>query len=252
MNYQQPDQESSRASGLTGRRAIVTGASSGIGCATARALLAAGATVIAVGRRAERLRELLPVAAVANPPTLVSGDLKDSRFREALCKDAGDVDILINAAGVLQHTPFLEGDPAAWEDMWQTNVQSMICLTQLVARKMALRKSGHIVNLSSILASRVYPYTAVYAATKYATRALSQGMRMELHQHGIKVTEIAPGLVKTEILRELRHPDVVEAYKNRTYAPLVPEQVAKAILDVLSSEGNACVDLVEINPAGQA
>jgi len=235
---------------LAGQRAIVTGASSGIGLATARALLAGGATVVAVGRRAERLQTLS--VDRADRLVVMAGDVNDASFREALCNAAGPVDILVNAAGILQHAPFLEGDPGAWESMWRTNVQSVLCLTQLVARGMASRGHGHVVNISSILASRVYPYTMVYAATKFAVRALSQGMRLELQPHGIKVTEIAPGLVKTEILRDVHHPDVVAAYQARRYAPLSAEQVAKVIVDALSAPANACVDLVEINPAGQA
>lgn len=237
---------------LSGRRALVTGASSGIGFATAQALLDAGAHVVATGRRAERLAALASSATDPNRVIAVSGDLNESAFRTALVDTAGDVDILVNAAGVLQHVPLLEGDPAVWEDMWRTNVQSVLCLTQLVARRMVRRKTGHIVNITSILASRVYPFTAVYAATKFAMRAISQGMRLELHAHGIKVTEVAPGLVKTEILRDLNHPQVLESYRSRTYAPLVPEQVAGAILGAVCAPGNASIDLIEINPMGQA
>jgi len=252
MNASQAQASMHPYASLAGRRAIVTGASSGIGFATARALMGAGVTVIAVGRRADRLRELQLAAPDGHHFIAAAGDLNDDGFRTSLCAGADRVDILVNAAGVLQHTPFLEGDPNAWEAMWQTNVHSVLCLTQLVARGMAARGSGHIVNISSILASRVYPYTMVYAATKFAIRALSQGMRLELQPHGIKVTEVAPGLVKTEILRDVQHPDVVASYKKRTYDPLSPEQVSRAILDALSASANACVDLVEINPAGQA
>ncbi len=97
--------------------------------------------------------------------------------------------------------------------MWRTNVQSVLCLTQLVARGMVERKSGHIVNISSILASRVFPYSMVYASTKFAVRAISQGLRLELREHGIKVTEVAPGQVKTEIFRDELHPLVAASYK---------------------------------------
>lgn len=235
---------------LSGRRAIVTGASSGIGFATAQAFLRSGATVIATGRRADRL-DALASGAGKNALIPIAGDVNDAAFRASLVETAGDADILVNAAGVLQHAPFLEGNADVWEGMWQTNVQSVLCLSQLVARKMVQRKTGHIVNITSILASRVYPFTMVYAATKFAMRAITQGMRLELHPHGIKVTEVAPGLVKTEILRDLNHPDVLEAYRRRAYAPLVPEQVADAILGAASATGNASVDLIEINPVGQ-
>lgn len=240
-----------RAVALAGRRAIVTGASSGIGFATAQALLRSGATVIATGRRIDRLEMLSTVASDRKYLIVIAGDVNEPTFRGALVDQAGDVDILVNAAGVLQHVPFLEGDPAAWESMWQTNVQAVLCLTQLVARKMVQQKSGHIVNISSILASRVYPLTTVYAATKFAIRAISQGLRLELQAHGIKVTEVAPGHVNTEIFRELHHPQIIERYRNRSFAPLSADQVAAAILNALCADGNASVDLIEINPVGQ-
>jgi NADP-dependent 3-hydroxy acid dehydrogenase YdfG len=238
-------------SGSLVRRVVITGASSGIGAATAQALLQAGATVIATGRRRDRLENLARSADQTKRLIVVAGDIDDAGFRETLVSEAGDVDVLVNAAGILQHAPFLDGDPVAWERMWRTNVQSVLCLTQLVARKMKSRKSGHIVNISSILASKVYPFTAVYAATKFAIRAISQGMRMELHQHGIRVTEIAPGQVKTEIFREMNHPEVVASYRNRSFAPLLPEHVALAILSAISVADGASLDLIEINPLGQ-
>lgn len=251
MDQEEPT-PSARWPSFSGRRALVTGASSGIGFATARTLLQSGATVVATGRRRERLEALAPSASDREAFIPVAGDVNDASFRADLVARAGDVDFLVNAAGVLQHVPFLEGDPAAWEDMWRTNVHAVLCLTQLIARKMIARKSGHIVNITSILASRVYPFTAVYAATKFAMRAISQGMRLELQSHGIKVTEVAPGLVQTEILRDLHHPEVVKSYQSRPYAPLSPEQVAAAILNALAATGNASIDLVEINPVGQA
>jgi NADP-dependent 3-hydroxy acid dehydrogenase YdfG len=252
MDHEQQPAARTHVAPLAGRRAIVTGASSGIGFATAQALLRVGATVIATGRRADRLAMLAPSASDAACLVPIAGDIDDPSFRASLVERAGDADILVNAAGVLQHVPFLEGDPAAWEAMWRTNVQSVLCLSQLVARKMARRKSGHIVNITSILASRVYPFTAVYAATKFAMRAISQGQRLELRAHGIKVTEVAPGLVKTEILRDLHHPEVIESYRSRPYAPLAPEQVAAAIIGALCAPGDASIDLIEINPMGQS
>jgi 3-hydroxy acid dehydrogenase / malonic semialdehyde reductase len=236
--------------GLAGRRAIVTGASSGIGRATALLLARHGVEVVAVGRRATRLDELC--AQAGSRVQARPGDLDDLDFCAALAAEAGAVDVLVNAAGVLQHAPFLEGDPAAWQSMWRTNVQSLLCLTQQVARGMAARGRGHIVNVSSILAGRVYPFTLAYAATKFAVRAISQGLRLELAPRGIKVTEVAPGLVQTEILRDVTHPDVVSAYRSRPYAPLQPDDVAQVIVDMIGRPSHACLDLVEINPAGQS
>src|SRR5690349_4053318 len=132
---------------LQGRHALVTGASSGIGRAVAERLLERGATVLVTGRRADRLDALKAEAAAGERLTAMAGDVDDDAFRRALVDRLPRVDILINAAGLLQHAPFLEGDPAAWERMWRTNVHSVMCLTQLAARRMVQQGSGHIVNI---------------------------------------------------------------------------------------------------------
>jgi NADP-dependent 3-hydroxy acid dehydrogenase YdfG len=234
---------------LTGRRALVTGASSGIGRETARLLAAAGAEVVATARRQSLLQTLRDEA----PDRIVAaaGDLTDSGFVESLVRRAGPVDMLVNAAGALKHAPFLESDPADWEPVWRLNVDALLRLTQLVARGMATRRHGHIVNISSVVARRVYRYTLAYAATKAAVRAISRGLRVELAPHGIKVTEIAPGLTATEVFGRVDHPEVIAAYRDRGYAPLAPEDVARAIVAALYSEPNACPDVIELNPLGQ-
>jgi NADP-dependent 3-hydroxy acid dehydrogenase YdfG len=215
-------------------------------------LLAEGATVYATGRRYERLLELEPAARDGGRLVAAAGNVDDDAFRRSLVAGCERIDILVNAAGGLTQAPFLEGDPAAWETMWRTNVQSLLCLTQLAARRMSEQRSGHIVNISSILAAKVYPLTMVYAATKFAVRAISQGLRLELREHGIKVTEIAPGQVKTDIFRGEMHPVVSQAYKARTFAPLAPDDVARAILHALHAPAGTSIDVVEINPAGQS
>jgi len=239
---------------LDGRSALVTGASSGIGREVVRQLANAGAVVHASGRREARLLalgdDLAPDARGRIVPA--AGDIDDEQFRRTLAARADGVDILVNAAGCLAHAPFLEADPRDWETMWRTNVHAVLSLTQLVARGMARRKRGHIVNISSILASRVYPFTLGYAATKHAVRAISQGLRLELHEHGIKVTEVAPGQVSTEIFRGEQHPRVSEAYQSRSFRPLDPRDVAAAILDALRMPPHAGMDLIEVNPVGQS
>lgn len=239
---------------LAGKHALVTGASSGIGRAVARRLVDAGAVVYASGRREQRLHALVEsVGEQACARVIpIPGNIEDEDFRRALVARTLCVDILINAAGCLTHAPFLEAQPDDWETMWRTNVQAMLCLTQHVARGMAERKSGHIVNISSILASKVYPFTLGYAATKFAVRAISQGLRIELQEHNIRVTEIAPGQVQTELLRGEQHPRVSEAYHRRPFQPIHPEDVAAAIMGALHMQPYASVDVIELNPVGQS
>lgn len=233
-------------------RALVTGATSGIGNATARAFAAEGAYVLGVGRRREALDALEAAAEpLRGEIETVSGDVTDEVFVEAMIRQAGDVDILVNCAGLAKHAPFLDGRYEDWRAVFEVNVLSVMRVTQAVARGMRVRGRGHIFNISSILADRVYPYTMAYAATKHAIRGVCRGLRVELAPHGIKVTDIAPGLVDTNILDNVEHPTVLEAYASRPYPPLRPEDVARQIVAAAASSPNTCPELITINPIGQ-
>ena len=240
------------ATALNGRRALVTGASSGIGRATALALCAEGVHVVAAGRRRDAL-DAVAADAGSLPGAIesVTADVNDAGDVADMVDQAGDIDILVNGAGFAKHTPFLDGVVDDWRAILETNVLSVLHVSQAVARGMKERGRGHIFNISSILADRVYPYTMVYAASKHAVRGLCRGMRVELAPFGIKVTEIAPGLVDTGILDNTDHPEVLAAYAARGYAPLQPGDIARAIVDAAASGPNACPELIAVNPMGQ-
>ena len=238
---------------LTGKTVLIAGASSGVGRAAALMFTAAGAHVVAVARSADRL-DALKTEADANADTDVTvmpGDLTDLDFVGRLVAGAGDIDILVNLAGRTAHAPFLDSDPEMWRRAWELNVHAMLCLTQAVARGMAKRGSGHIINISSILARQVYPMTLFYAATKHATAAITRGLRIELAEHGIRVTEIAPGLIDTDFMDQPDHPAVVEAYAKRRAARLPPGEVARAILYAASTEPGTAPELIALNPHDQ-
>jgi NADP-dependent 3-hydroxy acid dehydrogenase YdfG len=234
---------------FTGKTVLVAGASSGIGRETALMFAADGATVIAVARSADKLEKLK--ADADGDVNIIAGDLTDSAFIERLTADAGEVDILVNLAGRTAHAPFLESDPDMWRAAWELNIHAMLVLTQGIARGMAARKSGHIINISSILARQVYPLTMFYAATKHATAAITRGMRVELAEHGIRVTEIAPGLVDTELMSQPDHPDVVAAYAKRQDARLPAAEVARAILYAAGTAPGTAPELIALNPHDQ-
>lgn len=234
---------------FSGRTVLVAGASSGIGRETALMFAAGGASVIAVARNAEKLATLK--AEAEGDISAIAGDLTDGEFVARLVAEAGDVDILVNLAGRTAHAPFLDSDPDMWRAAWELNVHALLVLSQGIARGMVARGSGQIINVSSILARQVYPLTMFYAATKHATAAVTRGMRIELAEYGVRVTEVAPGLVDTDLMSQPDHPDVVAAYAKRQDARLPPADVARAIVFAAGASPGTVPELIALNPHDQ-
>ena len=241
-------------------RVLITGASSGIGAATAEAFCKAGAKeVIVTGRRHDRLKELAQgwsdrydcdVAAVIH-------DVRDRTATEQLVADNPglfDVDILVNNAGLARGTdPMQEADPTDWEEMLDTNVLGLLYMTRSVLPAMLKKGSGHVVNLGSVAGRWVYPGGGVYAATKHAVKALTEGLRMDLHGSGIRVTNIEPGLVETEFSVVRFKGD--DARAKKVYAdtrPLRPEDVADAVIWCCSRPAHVNVQELVLYPTDQA
>jgi NADP-dependent 3-hydroxy acid dehydrogenase YdfG len=233
---------------LTGKAVLVTGASAGIGRATAAALARAGAKVIATGRRQAELDALKKQVSVHT----MAGDLNDTSFVDELAATARDVDIFVNNAGVLKYAPLLEMEDADCEAMFRTNVLSAFRITKAIAKSMVKRRRGHIIVMSSTAAREVYQLGGIYCGTKHALSAITRGLRLELQGHGIKVTEIAPGMVDTGIRAGSDHPRVLEALKGRKFAPLTADEVAQAVVYAAQAAPNCCPDLIELRPQGAA
>jgi len=234
---------------LTDKIVLVAGASKGVGRETALLLAAEGARVVAVARDAEALETLARDAE--GRIALMPGDLTDGAFVDRLAVEAGEVDVLVNLAGRTAHAPFLDSDPDMWRNAWELNVHALLRLSQAIARGMVARRRGHIINISSILARQVYPLTMVYAATKHATAALTRGIRIELAEHGVRVTEIAPGLLDTELMAQADHPAVIAAYAKREKARLPAVEVARAIVYAAGTEPGTAPELIALNPHDQ-
>jgi NADP-dependent 3-hydroxy acid dehydrogenase YdfG len=230
---------------LSGKVALVTGASAGIGRASALALAQAGVRIIATGRSKVELESLARQCAGA-AIEIVAGDLNDAGFALELAERARSVDILVNNAGILKYAPLLDMTDWDCEDMFRTNVLASFRITMAVARSMAGLRRGHI------SAREVYRLGVVYCATKHALSAFARGLRLELQGHGIKVTEIAPGMVDTDIRAGSDHPGVVAALKSRTFEALTPAEVAAAVIYAAGAEPNCCPDLIELRPQGSA
>jgi NADP-dependent 3-hydroxy acid dehydrogenase YdfG len=241
------------------RVAFITGATAGIGEATARSLAAAAFDVIIAGRREDRLnalaREIEKNGTKALPLTL---DVRDGqavqRAVAALPARWQEIEVLVNNAGLAVGTrPLQEGLLDDWERMIDTNVKGLLHVTRAVAPLMISRGRGHIVNIASIAGKEVYPGGNVYCATKHAVDALSRGMRVDMVQHGIKVTNIAPGMAETEFSIVRYKGD--EAAAARVYdglEPLTAQDIAETVLFAVTRPPHVCLNDIVIMPTAQA
>lgn len=239
---------------------LVTGASAGIGRATAVAFAAAGGRLILLARRQDRLEALsqeLSRAHGAECHTLVA-DLQDTAGTVAALESLPcayrAIDVLVNNAGLARGTdPFQSGDLHEWEEVINVNIRGLLTVSRTVIPWMLERGQGHIINLGSIAGHEVYPGGAVYCATKHAVRALSQGMKMDLLGTPVRVTSIDPGLVETEF-------SVVRFRGDRERArlpyqglkPLTPEDIAEAIVWSASRPPHVNISTMVIFPTAQA
>ncbi len=240
--------------------AIVTGASSGIGDATARHLAAAGATVVLAARRQDRLDALKhDIEAQGGAALAVPTDVTDRQAVRALAQatlDAyGRIDVLVNNAGVMPLTMLHNMRTDDWYQTVDVNLYGVLHAVEAVLPTMMEQKGGHVVNVSSVAGRRVYPGGAVYSATKYAVRALSEGMRAELGpSHGIRVTCIEPGAVATELTDAIGDPDVRENM-GKMFARLTPlesDRIAESIVYAVSAPASTTVAEILVLPTDQA
>jgi len=233
---------------LSGKVVLVTGASAGIGRACAIALARAGAKVIATGRRQGELDKL--ATECGSGVETIAGDLDDVGFCADLAARTRGVDILVSNAGVLKYAPLLEMTEADIDWMFRTNVLASFRITLAVGRSMAERGRGHIIVMTSTAARDVYPLGVIYCATKHALSAFARGLRVELQGRGVKVTEIAPGMVDTGIRTASDHPAVLEALRVRKFTALTAEEVAEAVIYAAQANPNLAPDFIELRPRG--
>jgi NADP-dependent 3-hydroxy acid dehydrogenase YdfG len=244
---------------LAGKVAIVTGASSGIGAATASVLAGAGARVMLAARREDRLEEL--VAAIVSEGGQAAAHRTDVSVRadvEALVKQTvalyGRVDILVNNAGVMPLSPLSEGRVDDWEQMVDINIKGVLYGLGAVLPVMMEQHSGHIVNIGSVAGRRPFPGGSVYSATKFAVRALSWGLHLELGaEHGIRVTDVQPGVVETELPDHIPDAGARERFKGAwaDRRPLQSEDVARSVLFAVASPDHVSVSEILVRPTDQ-
>jgi NADP-dependent 3-hydroxy acid dehydrogenase YdfG len=245
---------------IKGKVAIITGASSGIGYATALALSKAGAKIAAGARRTDRLESLQSEIAKNGGEVFiqkldVTNKADCDAFAAAVIKKWGAVDILVNNAGLMPLSFFKSLKVDEWDQMIDVNIKGVIYCTAAVISHMLEKKSGHIINVSSVAGRIVFPSGSVYCATKHAVAAFSEGLRQEFSQRAnIRVTCIEPGEVATELLNTITDKSLekyVQSAKQREAQQLQAEDIANAILFAVESPAHMNVNEILIRPTVQ-
>lgn len=240
--------------------ALVTGATAGIGKATAEMLVKKGYRVILTGRREDVLNDIVDKLLLQHNGSVLglNFDIRskvevDSAI-EGLPDDWKNVDILINNAGLAAGlAPIQSGNNQDWEQMIDTNIKGLLYITRALTPGMMDRKSGHIINIGSIAGREVYPNGNVYCATKHAVDALTKAMRVDLLEYGIKVTQIAPGAVETEFsLVRFKGDEEKASAVYDGYKPLSAQDISECIEFVLSRPAHVNINDMLIMPTAQA
>ncbi|PAU91412.1 oxidoreductase [Kocuria sp. WN036] len=240
----------------TGRVAVVTGASTGIGQATARELRRSGWTVYAVARRAERLEALARETGAVPAPCDITSDADVEALRDQVLEEQGRVDALLNISGGARGTDRVaEASTEDWEWMYQVNVLGTMRLTRAFLPALRANGEGTVLNLTSLAAHRAYEGGGGYNAAKFAERAMTEALRLEEAEHNVRVVEIAPGLVHTPEFSLNRLGGDQEAAE-KVYAgvdkPLTSEDVAQVCAFAVNLPHHVDLDTVTIKPVAQA
>ena len=239
---------------------VITGASSGIGAACAKVFAQAGAKLILVARRQERLQELADELSkeFSCQLHLLSLDVRDRASVESAFSslpDAwSDVDILINNAGLSRGLNKLhEGSIEDWEEMIDTNIKGLLYCTRFLVPGMVNRGKGHVVNLGSIAGHQTYPGGNVYCASKAAVKSISEGLKQDLLGTPVRVTSVDPGLVETEFSQVRFHGDSDRAQKvYQGLTPLTPEDIADVIFFCVTRPAHVNISELLLVPTDQA
>ncbi len=201
---------------IAGKVIIITGASSGMGEAAARHLAAQGATVVLAARRSDRIDAIAEEITKAGGKAVafatdVTRPSDMQKVAAAAMEAFGRIDVLVNNAGVMPLSPIERLKIDEWDRMIDVNLKGVLYGVAAVLPHMQAQKSGHIINTASVAAYKVFPGSAVYSATKFAVRGLTEGLRQEVKPYNIRTTLISPGAVKTELLEQISDKDVQSA-----------------------------------------
>lgn len=234
---------------------LITGASSGIGEAVARSFARAGATVVLGARRVERLKVLADEINASGGKAIYKSLDVTSRadvqaFADAALDAFGRIDVIINNAGIMPLSPMASLKVDEWDQMIDVNVRGVLHGIAAVLPAMNEQQSGQIINVSSIGGLAVSPTAAVYCATKYAVRAISDGLRQENEK--IRVTCVYPGVVESELAATITDPVAAQAMESYRQIALKPEAIADAIVHVITQPADVDTSEIVVRPTASA
>ncbi|KRL66858.1 SDR family oxidoreductase [Companilactobacillus versmoldensis] len=239
---------------------IIMGASSGIGEATANLLASEGAKLTIAARRLSRLQEIKDNNASATILPVEADVTDKDQVQNVIDKtvaEYGKIDVLFNNAGIMPVNNLDQVARDEWDNMLDINVKGVLNGIASALPIMKKQKSGHVITTSSVLGYEVLPGYATYSGTKYAVRAIMEGLRQEEHANNIKTTVIAPGTVKTELFNSINNQEIKKGLEEATSQPgsemsaMQPEEIAQAVAFVIDTPANMSVNEMVIRPTGQ-
>jgi NADP-dependent 3-hydroxy acid dehydrogenase YdfG len=242
---------------IEGKVIVITGASSGLGEATARHLAAQGAAVALGARRADRIESLAAEIREKGGKAIalatdVTKRLQVQKLVDAAVQEWGRVDVILNNAGIMPLSPLERLNVDEWDQMIDVNLKGVLWGIAAVLPHMKEQKSGHIINVSSVAGHVLFGGSAVYSATKFGVRALSEGLRQEVKPYNIRTTIISPGAVKTELLEHISEKDVQQA--NQEYVGKVgvsPDAFARLVAFAISQPEEVDINEILFRPTAQ-
>jgi NADP-dependent 3-hydroxy acid dehydrogenase YdfG len=242
---------------IEGKIVVITGASSGLGEATARHLSSQGASVVLGARRVDRLQSLAAELTGSGGKALtVLTDVTHfdqvKRLVDAAVQTYGRIDVMINNAGLMPHSPLERLKIDDWNRMIDVNIKGVLYGIAAALPYMKQQKFGHIINVSSVAGHKVRPGSAVYAATKTAVRVISEGLRQEVKPYNIRTTVISPGALATELPNSITEPDVAENIRKFVHEIALPaESFARAVAFAISQPDEMDVNEILFRPTRQ-
>ena len=242
---------------IAGKVVVITGASSGLGEATARYLAERGATVVLGARRAERLQLLVEeITQSGGQASAMVTDVTNAAQVQALVDSAvdgyGRIDVILNNAGVMPHSPLERRKIDDWNRTIDINIKGVLYGIAAALGHMQRQKSGHIINVSSVAGHRVGPGSAVYAATKTAVRVISEGLRQEVKPWNLRTTIISPGAVATELPKSITETDVAKGIGQFYEQYAIPaDSFARAVAFAISQPEDVDINEILFRPTRQ-